>query len=194
MKPLFAFAVATLLSSIFSAAAFASEDLAKAKNCLACHAVDKKMVGPSYKDIGVSYKTDTDGVAKMSVLILKGTPQKDGKFQTKHGPIPMMANAGVSEAEAKTLATIETAIDDVKLRVVFLHFTQSCHQFLTSKIARRGYQCLEKLSNWVFIFFTCCIDRPCKMYINWAFQNILKRYFFMLIIPQWNFQKIFFTL
>ena len=105
MKPLFAFAVATLLSSIFSAAAFASEDLAKAKNCLACHAVDKKMVGPSYKDIGVSYKTDTDGVAKMSVLILKGTPQKDGKFQTKHGPIPMMANAGVSEAEAKTLAT-----------------------------------------------------------------------------------------
>ena len=105
MKSLFAFAAIATISVTLTTGAFASEDLAKAKNCLACHSVDKKLVGPSYKDIGTSYKSDKDAVAKMSVLILKGTPQKDGKFQTKHGPVPMMANAGVSEAEAKTLAT-----------------------------------------------------------------------------------------
>ena len=97
-------AAAVALSSI-ALPVFASEDLAKSKNCLACHNVDKKVVGPSYKEVAVAYKGDKDAVAKLTQTILKGTGKNGDKFATKFGPMPMMANAGVSEAEAKTLAT-----------------------------------------------------------------------------------------
>jgi len=51
-----AFAVVALGLVAVGGPAFASADLAKQKNCLACHAVDKKLVGPSYKDIAAKYK------------------------------------------------------------------------------------------------------------------------------------------
>jgi cytochrome c len=77
-------------------AAHASADLAKSKNCLACHAVDKKLVGPAFKDVASRY-TQKD-VAQLAATIRKGGA---GKW----GPIPMPANPQVSEAEATALAT-----------------------------------------------------------------------------------------
>ncbi|HET7773289.1 MAG TPA: c-type cytochrome [Burkholderiaceae bacterium] len=76
----------------------ASPELARSKNCMACHAVDKKLVGPSYKDVAAKYANDKDAVAKLAKKIREGGV---GSF----GQIPMPANPQVSEAEARTLAT-----------------------------------------------------------------------------------------
>jgi cytochrome c len=83
--------------TLMSGAAFASADLAKAKNCMACHANDKRLVGPSYKDVAAKYATDKDAVAKLAKKIREGGV---GAW----GQIPMPANPQVSEAEALTLA------------------------------------------------------------------------------------------
>jgi len=79
-----------------SGAAMASADLAKAKNCMACHAEAKKLIGPSYKDVAAKYANDKDAVAKLSEKVRKGGV---GVW----GQIPMPANPQVSEAEATTL-------------------------------------------------------------------------------------------
>ena len=71
--------------------------LAKAKNCLACHAVDKKLVGPAYKDVAAKYKGDKNAVATLAAKIKSG-----GKGNW--GEVPMPPN-NVTEAEAKELAT-----------------------------------------------------------------------------------------
>ena len=86
-------AVAATLSS----PAFASLDLAKAKACMACHAVDRKLVGPTYQDVAKKYAGQADAVAKLTESIRKGG---SGKW----GPVPMPAQAALSEADAKTLA------------------------------------------------------------------------------------------
>ena len=77
--------------------AFADQALAQAKNCMACHAVDKKLVGPSYKDVANKYAGQKDAVDKLAAKIQKGG---SGVW----GPVPMPANTQVSEAEAKKLA------------------------------------------------------------------------------------------
>ena len=88
---------AVALSALASNAAFANADLAKEKNCLACHAVDAKLVGPGYKEVAAKYKGDKTAEGKLVQKILKGG---SGVW----GPIPMPANPQVSEAEAHTLA------------------------------------------------------------------------------------------
>jgi cytochrome c len=88
-------ALATLV--VVSAPAFADLALATSKNCMACHAVDKKLVGPAYKDVAAKYAGQKDAVDKLSAKILKGG---SGVW----GPVPMPANAQVSDAEAKKLA------------------------------------------------------------------------------------------
>jgi cytochrome c len=81
--------------------ALASLDLATKKGCTGCHAVDKKLVGPSYKDVAAKYKADKNAVAYLSERIQKGSvPNK----LVWGGPIPMPAN-NVTADEAKTLAT-----------------------------------------------------------------------------------------
>jgi len=80
-----------------SAPAMADEALAKAKNCMACHAVDRKQVGPAYKEIAKKYAGDKDAVAKLAVKIQKGG---SGVW----GAIPMPANPQVNDAEAKKLS------------------------------------------------------------------------------------------
>ena len=52
--------------------ASADEALAKAKNCMSCHAVDKKVVGPSYKDVAKKYAGQADAVAKLEAKVKKG--------------------------------------------------------------------------------------------------------------------------
>jgi cytochrome c len=80
-----------------AAPALADLALATSKNCMACHAVDKKLVGPSYKDVAAKYKADKAAVDKLAAKIIKGG---SGVW----GPIPMPANPQVNEAEAKKLA------------------------------------------------------------------------------------------
>lgn len=88
---------AVLGLSLASGAALANADLAKAKNCLACHAADKKVVGPSYKDVAAKYASDKDAANKLAKKIREGGV---GAW----GQVPMPANPQVSEAEARTLA------------------------------------------------------------------------------------------
>ena len=80
-----------------SAPAMADEALAKAKNCLACHAVDKKVLGPSYKDVAAKYAGQKDAAAMLAEKIRSGGV---GAW----GPVPMPANPKVSPAEALKLA------------------------------------------------------------------------------------------
>ena len=75
----------------------ADEALAKAKNCMSCHAVDKKLVGPAYKDVAAKYKGDGKAAATLAAKIKAG-----GKGVW--GEIPMPPN-NVSDDEAKKLAT-----------------------------------------------------------------------------------------
>ena len=91
-------AATAALGVLFAAApASADEAMAKAKNCMACHAVDKKLVGPSYKDVAAKYAGQKDAVDKLATKIIKGG---SGVW----GPVPMPANAQVAEADAKKLA------------------------------------------------------------------------------------------
>ena len=80
-----------------SAPALADEALAKSKNCMACHAVDKKLVGPAYKEVAKKYAGDAKAVDMLATKIVKGG---SGVW----GAIPMPANTQVSEADAKKLA------------------------------------------------------------------------------------------
>ena len=75
----------------------ADEALAKAKNCMACHAVDKKLVGPAYKDVAAKYKSDKGAVAMLAAKIKSG-----GKGVW--GEVPMPPN-NVTPEEATKLAT-----------------------------------------------------------------------------------------
>lgn len=83
-------------SAFASNAAMANADLAKAKNCMACHAVGNKVVGPGYKDVAAKYAGQKDAEDKLTQKVLKGG---SGAW----GPVPMPANTQVSEAEARTL-------------------------------------------------------------------------------------------
>ena len=89
---------ASLAAAVAAApAAQASADLAKAKACMACHAVGSKLVGPSYKDVAAKYEKDAGAEARLVQKIQKGS---SGAW----GPVPMPANPQVSDADAKTLA------------------------------------------------------------------------------------------
>lgn len=72
-----------------------AQELAKAKNCLTCHMVDKKLVGPGFKDVAAKYKGDGGAVAALSKKVIGGT---SGTW----GAIPMPPNP-VSQDEAKLL-------------------------------------------------------------------------------------------
>lgn len=76
----------------------ADQALATSKNCMACHAVDKKLVGPAYKDVAAKYAGQKDAADKLATKIQKGG---SGVW----GPVPMPANPQVNEAEAKKLAS-----------------------------------------------------------------------------------------
>lgn len=89
---------AALAALLGTTSAMADEAMAKTKNCLACHTVDKKLVGPAYKDIAKKYADDAGAVDLLAGHIQKGS---SGIW----GPIPMPPNANVNADEAKQLAT-----------------------------------------------------------------------------------------
>jgi cytochrome c len=91
-------AVLSVVASIAATGpAFADEALAKSKNCMACHSIDKKVVGPAYKDVAKKYAGDAKAQDMLAAKIIKGG---SGVW----GPVPMPANQQVNEAEAKKLA------------------------------------------------------------------------------------------
>ncbi|MFZ5497915.1 MAG: c-type cytochrome [Pseudomonadota bacterium] len=79
-----------------SAPALANLDLAKKSNCMSCHMVDKKLVGPAYQDIAKKYAGDKDAVKKLTEKVKKG-----GKGVW--GEVPMPPNAAVKDADIETL-------------------------------------------------------------------------------------------
>lgn len=85
-----------MVSAFASQAALANPDLAKAKNCMACHAIGSKLVGPAFKDVAAKYAGQKDAEGKLVTKVMKGG---SGVW----GAIPMPANPQVSEAEAHTL-------------------------------------------------------------------------------------------
>src|SRR6476620_12245358 len=89
--------IALAAGLVLAGPAMADQALAASKNCMACHAVDKKLVGPSYKDVAAKYAGQKDAVDKLAAKIVKGGA---GVW----GPVPMPANAQVNDADAKKLA------------------------------------------------------------------------------------------
>ena len=93
---------AYVLGALFAAAAVAApaahadEALAKSKGCTACHANDKKVIGPAYKDVAKKYKGDAKAAEALATKIVKGG-------QGVWGPVPMPPNK-VTDDEAKKLA------------------------------------------------------------------------------------------
>ncbi|APW42441.1 c-type cytochrome [Rhodoferax saidenbachensis] len=96
MKRILITAALSVTAILSSAPAFADLALATSKNCMACHAVDKKLVGPAFKDVAAKYKTDKTAADRLAAKVIKGG---SGAW----GAVPMPANPQVSEAESKKL-------------------------------------------------------------------------------------------
>lgn len=90
-------AVTAVVAAVSAMPAQANLALAQKNACTACHAVDKKVLGPAYQDVVKKYAAQKDAVAQLSDSIRKGGA---GKW----GPVPMPAQPSLSEADAKTLA------------------------------------------------------------------------------------------
>lgn len=90
------FAVIAAFAAVLAGPVHADQALAQSKSCMACHAIDKKLVGPSYKDIAAKYAGQKDAAAKLAEKVQKGG---SGVW----GPVPMPANPAVSADEAKKL-------------------------------------------------------------------------------------------
>ena len=89
-----AFGLATHAGAAVDAAK--ANELAKAKNCFSCHALDKKLVGPAFKDVAVKYKGNKDAAAMLVQKVKKGG-------QGVWGSIPMPPNPAVSDADLKKM-------------------------------------------------------------------------------------------
>jgi cytochrome c len=88
--------LASLGLAIACAPALANEELAKKSACTACHAVDKKLVGPAYKDVAAKYKGNAGAEAMLVEKVKKGG---SGTW----GQVPMPPNANVKDEDVKTL-------------------------------------------------------------------------------------------
>lgn len=99
---LLALAAGTAFSVALSAPALADEageKLLKDKGCTACHANDKKIIGPAYKDVAKKYKGDAGAAAKLAEKVIKGG-------QGVWGPIPMPPNKVTDDEAKKMVATV----------------------------------------------------------------------------------------
>jgi cytochrome c len=88
--------VVSLLAMSVSSPVLANQELAKSKNCLACHAVEQKLVGPSYKEVAAKYRGQKDAEAKLVTKVMQGG---SGVW----GAMPMPPNPQVSKQEAESL-------------------------------------------------------------------------------------------
>jgi cytochrome c len=84
------------MACMAAAPSWANEQLARSKNCFACHQNNSKLVGPAYKDVAAKYAGQPDAVARLAQKVMKGGA---GVW----GPVPMPANPQVNEAEARQI-------------------------------------------------------------------------------------------
>ncbi|MCY7308309.1 MAG: c-type cytochrome [Rhodoferax sp.] len=89
--------LAVFAATVVGTPAFADQALATAKNCMSCHALERKLVGPAYKEVANKYAGQKDAVDKLAAKIIKGG---SGVF----GAVAMPANTQVNDADAKKLA------------------------------------------------------------------------------------------
>ena len=87
---------ATALALLVCSPAFASPELARSKNCVACHHLERKMIGPAYKEIAERYAKDETVRGTLSEKVIKGGA---GNW----GQTPMPPQSNVSPGEAETL-------------------------------------------------------------------------------------------
>ena len=88
----------TTLASLAAPVAQANLQLAQKNACMACHAVDKKVLGPAYQEVAKKYAGQKDAAAQLAASIKKGG---SGRW----GPVPMPAQPNLSDDDAKALAT-----------------------------------------------------------------------------------------
>jgi cytochrome c len=81
---------------VFAGAAQANEKLLQASGCTACHSVDKKLIGPSYKDVAAKYRGKKGAEAELAKKVKAGS-------KGVWGDIPMTPNAHVKDEDIKTL-------------------------------------------------------------------------------------------
>jgi cytochrome c len=93
-------AAAVLLAALIAPPVLASAQIAVKAGCANCHTVNRKLVGPSYKDIAVKYKGKPDALPRLIQRVRKGGP---GTW----GPVPMPASdpARISDADLKAVIT-----------------------------------------------------------------------------------------
>ena len=91
-----ALSLAAAAAAVASVPAQANEALAKKHACFACHAVDKKLVGPSYKEVAAKYRGDSAAEAKLADKVKKGS-------QGTWGQVPMPPNAAVPDGDVRAL-------------------------------------------------------------------------------------------
>ena len=88
-----------LLAGVLAAfPAVANDELAKKHACFACHTLDKKLVGPSYKDVAAKYRSDKGAAAKLAEKVKNGS-------QGVWGNVPMPPNSAVPDADVKALVS-----------------------------------------------------------------------------------------
>jgi cytochrome c len=90
--------VVLLLGVCMAFPAAANEELAKKHACFACHTVDKKMVGPAYKDIAAKYRNDKSAPDKLAEKVKNGS-------QGVWGAVPMPPNTTVPDGDVKALVS-----------------------------------------------------------------------------------------
>ncbi|WP_042883486.1 c-type cytochrome [Cupriavidus necator] len=94
------FVIAALMlgaaASAHAVEAAKAQEIANKNACMGCHQVDKKLVGPSYKEVAAKYKGDKNALATL-------TKKVKGGGSGVWGPVPMPANAAVSDADIKTV-------------------------------------------------------------------------------------------
>jgi cytochrome c len=88
--------LAIALAAIAATPALASQELAQKNACTACHAVDKKLVGPAYKDVAAKYKGNAKAQAMLEEKVKKGGT---GVW----GQVPMPPNTAVKDEDIKAL-------------------------------------------------------------------------------------------
>lgn len=92
--------VTALCTVLWAPAAMASAALANKGGCTACHAVDKKLIGPSYRDIAQKYKGQGDALAVLTDRVRKGSKGVWGTL-----PMPPSDAAKISDADLKAVVT-----------------------------------------------------------------------------------------
>jgi len=103
MNKLSILAAALIAGTALTAQAGPAEDAMTKAGCMACHAKDKKLVGPAFKDVAAKYKGQGDAVAKLTDKVRKGGA---GNW----GPIPMSPNGPDKISDADLKMVIESIL------------------------------------------------------------------------------------